>query len=46
MNSLADAGAFIGTNISAMLEVAFEADHATVHARAAGPADRSLATDR
>lgn len=46
MKSLADAGAFIGTNISAMLEVAFEADHATVHARAAGPADRSLATDR
>lgn len=40
MNSLADAGAFSGTNISAMLEVAFEADHATVRAQGPDPADR------
>ena len=40
MNSLTDAGAFMGTNISAMLEVAIEADHAAVRAQGADPADR------
>lgn len=40
LKSLADAGAFIGTNIVAMLEVALEADRAAIEVAGDDPGDR------